>query len=118
MQFHVNSTHNLSSHTDNITPSDSANSNYSSKARSKSSNVKYVDRNSIVALQSPEAHRLSLLLEVFEKAKVKQHTLIESCFTMLMYNLGYDINFIEGGLNNIKIVHEEDLRMFSALIKK
>ena len=118
VQFHVNSTHNLSSHTDNIAPSDSANSNYSSKARSKSSNVKYVDRNSIVALQSPEAHRLSLLLEVFEKAKVKQHTLIESCFTMLMYNLGYDINFIEGGLNNIKIVHEEDLRMFSALIKK
>ena len=35
-----------------------------------------------------------------------------------MYNLGYEINFIEGGFNNIKIVREEDLTVFSALVKK
>jgi len=35
---------------------------------------------------------------------------------MLMYHLGYDINFIEGGINNIKIVREEDLKIFSALV--
>lgn len=78
----------------------------------------YIDRNAVVALQSPEAHRLSLLMEVFEKAKTQQHPLAESCCAMLMYNLGYDINFIEGGFNNIKIVREEDLAMFSALVKK
>ena len=37
---------------------------------------------------------------------------------MLMHNLGYPINFIEGGFNNIKIVREEDLAMFGALVKK
>ena len=78
----------------------------------------YIDRNTVVALQSPEAHRLSLLLDVFEKAKTQRHPLAESCCAMLMYNLGYPINFIEGGFNNIKIVREEDLTVFSALVKK
>ncbi len=78
----------------------------------------YIDRNAVVALQSPEAHRLSLLLDVFEKAKTQRHPLAESCCAMLMYNLGYEINFIEGGFNNIKIVREEDLAMFSALVKR
>ena len=80
--------------------------------------TQYVDRDAIVALQSPEAHRLSLLLEVFENAKTQQHPLTESCCAMLMYNLGYPINFIEGGFNNIKIVREEDLTVFSALVKR
>ena len=79
--------------------------------------TQYVDRDSIVALQSPEAHRLSLILDVFDKARAQRHTLAESCCTMLMYNLGYPINFIEGGINNIKIVREEDLTVFSALVK-
>ena len=78
----------------------------------------YIDRNTVVALQSPEAHRLSLLLDVFEKAKTQRHPLAESCCAMLMYNLGYPINFIEGGFNNIKIVREEDLTVFSALAKQ
>lgn len=86
------------------------------KSTLKKQNVQYVDRNSVVALQSPEAHRLSLLLEVFEQAAKQQHPLTESCCTMLMYHLGYDINFIEGGMNNIKIVREEDLKIFSTLV--
>lgn len=76
----------------------------------------YVNRDTLVALQSPEAHQLSLLLEIFEKAEKNQHPLTESCCAMLMYNLGYDINFVEGGMNNIKIVREEDLKMFGALV--
>ena len=78
---------------------------------------KYVDRNKIIALQSPEAHRLSLLKKVFERAKAKGHALSESCCTMLLYNLGYDINFIESGVNNIKITREEDIAAFGALVK-
>ncbi len=80
--------------------------------------VKYVDRDTTIALQSPEAHRLSLMLEVFNKAKLEQHPLIETCFTMLMYNLGYGINFVESSTNNIKIVREEDIAAFGALVKK
>ena len=77
----------------------------------------YVDRDTIVALQSPEAHRLSLMKEVFHKAEEMDHPLLESCCTMLLYNLGYNINFIEGSFNNIKITREEDIAAFSALIK-
>ena len=78
--------------------------------------AKYVDRESVVALQSPEAHRLSIINEVFLKAENERHILSESCCTMLLYNLGYDINFIEGGFNNIKITREEDLAAFSVMV--
>lgn len=77
----------------------------------------YIDRNTVVDLQSPEAHRLSLMESVFSQAKKQQHALTESCCTMLMYNLGYEINFIEGSVNNIKIVRQEDIAVFSALLR-
>lgn len=76
----------------------------------------YVERDAVVALQSPEAHRLSLLLELFDKAKKEQHPLTESCCAMLMYHLGYDINFVEGGVNNIKIIREADFAVVGTLI--
>lgn len=78
----------------------------------------YVERDAVVALQSPEAHRLSLLLELFDKAKKQQHPLTESCCAMLMYHLGYEINFIEGGVNNIKIIREADLATLGLLISR
>ena len=80
--------------------------------------AKYVDRNAIIALQSPEAHRLSLMNEVFARAEKLQLPLTESCCTMLLYNLGYDINFIESNMNNIKITREEDIAAFNALVKQ
>lgn len=80
--------------------------------------AKYVDRNAMIALQSPEAHRLSLMNAVFEKAALRHHPLTESCCTMLLYNLGYEINFIESGINNIKIAREEDIAAFSAMVKE
>lgn len=80
--------------------------------------ARYVDRNTMIALQSPEAHRFSLVEEVFQKAEEKNHPLTESCCTLLLYDLGYELNFIEGNTNNIKIVREEDIAAFSALIKE
>ncbi len=74
----------------------------------------YVDRNAIIALQSPEAHRLKLVAEVFDQATVQQ-LMQESCFTMLMYRLGHEINFIESNINNIKISREEDIAAFSMM---
>ena len=75
----------------------------------------YLERQSIVAMQSPEAHRLSVLEEVFALAEGAGLPLVESCCTMLMYNLGLDINFVEGNINNIKIERDEDIIRFSAL---
>lgn len=80
--------------------------------------AEYVDRNVMIALQSPEAHRLSLIYEVFDKANQLKHPLTESCCTMLLYNLGYNINFIESSINNIKITREEDIATFGALSKE
>jgi len=80
--------------------------------------AEYVDRNSIIALQSPEAHSVALLNDIFAKAKATEHPLTESCFTMLLYNLGYNINFIESAVNNIKITREEDFAAFSAMLKE
>lgn len=78
----------------------------------------YVERNNIVDLQSPEAYRFDIIKSVFEKAKKQQHPLTESCCAMLMYNLGYDINFIEGSINNIKIIRDTDIAVFGALLNQ
>ncbi len=78
---------------------------------------KYVDRNATIAMQSPEVHRLELMEQVFAVAGKQNHPLTESCCTMLLYNLGYKINFIESSVNNIKITREEDIAAFSALVK-
>ena len=79
--------------------------------------AQYIDRNSIVTLESPEAYRIGILENVFNDATKKQHPLTESCCAMLLYNLGYDINFIEGSVNNIKIVRQEDVAIATALLK-
>lgn len=82
----------------------------------KQSTVSYIDRDTIVDLQSPEAHKVSILYDVFDKAKKMQHALNESCCTMLLYNMGFKINFIEGSINNIKIVRNADIRIFQAIL--
>ena len=78
--------------------------------------ARYLDRNNIIALQSPEAHRLSLLTALFQKAERQQHPMTETNCTMLLYNLGFQINFIESSVNNIKISREEDIAAFSAAV--
>lgn len=78
--------------------------------------AQYIDRDAIIALQSPEAHRLSLLNEIFLKAAERQHPLTESCLTMLMHALGYTVNFVECPIDNPKLAREEDIAAFSALV--
>ena len=80
-------------------------------------NPSYIDRSHVIALQSPEIHRLSVMEEVFRKAHRLEHPLNESSFTMLMHNLNFKINFIESTINNIKITREEDLAAFSTLVR-
>lgn len=78
--------------------------------------AEYVDRNALVAVQSPEAHRLSLLCELFQRAQRQKHILTESCCTMLLYHMGYNIHFIESNVNNIKLIREADIAVFQALV--
>lgn len=78
---------------------------------------RYIDRETTVAMQSPEVHKISIMNEVFAKAERKNHPLTESCYTLLMYNLGFKVNFVETAVNNIKISREQDLAAFAAIIK-
>ena len=73
---------------------------------------RYLNRNNIIAMQSPEAHKLRLIKEVFAKALAQNHALTESCCTMLLYNMGFPINFVKSNINNIKITAEEDFTGF------
>lgn len=76
----------------------------------------YVDRNTLVAMQSPEAHRFCLLEELFGRVAAEDYPLADSCCTMLLHHFGYNINFVEGNTNNIKIVRDEDISTFKALL--
>lgn len=83
-----------------------------------SDKTEYLDRNTTIDLQSPEAFTIKKITKAFEKADKNNHVLNETCCAMLLYNLGYHINFIEGSSNNIKIIRQEDIAIFTALIKQ
>lgn len=78
----------------------------------------YIDRDAIVELQSPEAFQLHIIEKLFDYAESTNHELTESCCGLLLYNLGKDINFVEGSVNNIKIIRQEDIGHFSAIIRQ
>ena len=77
----------------------------------------YIDRNSLVNLESPEAYHYGFITSIFDEAERQGHLLNESCVAMLLFNLGYDINFIESSVNNIKIIRQEDVAIATVLIK-
>ena len=78
--------------------------------------VRYIDRRRLLSIQSPEAYKLSILQEVFRAALQQMHPLEETCCAMLMYNLGYPLHFCEGSRSNIKILRQEDIAIFRALL--
>ena len=78
--------------------------------------VLFVKQNDGYKMVDTEGNTLSE--SVFEDAKQQHHALTESCCAMLMFNLGYDINFIEGSVNNIKIIRDEDIAVFGALLEE
>lgn len=79
--------------------------------------AEYVERDDLLELQSPEAYQIKLIREAFKKASESGHPLNETCCTMLLYHMGFPINFIEGGVNNIKIIRQEDIAVAASLIR-
>lgn len=76
------------------------------------------DRETTVEVQSPEAYKISVLEKILTHANKIGHDLSESCGALLLHNLGYNVNFVEGSINNIKILRQEDIAIFSALLQK
>lgn len=78
--------------------------------------VEYIDRSKILSIQSPEGYLYRKLYKtIFDATKI-QHAFDETCCAMLMYNLGKKLVFCEGNRYNLKIVRQEDLKMFNALL--
>lgn len=81
------------------------------------SSPKLIDRNSIVCMQSPEAYNYGSLTKIFQQAENARHPFTESCLPLFLYNMGFKLNFYEGTHNNIKILRQEDVAIFTALLR-
>lgn len=79
-------------------------------------NQSITDRKNIVEIQSPDSYKLSYIIDVFNKADKRKHEYTESCLAYLLNKLGYQINFIEGSFNNIKIIHDNDVKQLKDLL--
>lgn len=77
-----------------------------------------VDRKTTVEVQSPEANKIRVLEKILTHASKIGHDLSESCGALLLHNLGYNVNVAEGSSNNFKILRQEDIAIFSALLQR
>ena len=75
-----------------------------------------VDAYSLITLQSPEVYTLGVLKIAFIEASSINHPLTETICSVFLHNLGRELTFCEGNHNNIRIVYEEDIRLFEALV--
>jgi 2-C-methyl-D-erythritol 4-phosphate cytidylyltransferase len=76
--------------------------------------VETVERSSLWAVQTPQAFRISLLMEAYQKAE-KDHFL-GTDDASLVERLNYPIAMVEGDYDNIKLTTPEDL--YFAILKK
>ncbi len=74
----------------------------------------YINRDNIYNIQTPQIFRLNILAEAFKLADSKNF--IGTDESMLVYNLGYKINIVEGSLINFKITNENDIELFKQLV--
>jgi 2-C-methyl-D-erythritol 4-phosphate cytidylyltransferase len=75
---------------------------------------KTVERENYRIIQTPQAFKIALIREAFQKAKNDQFTDDAS----VAEAAGYSIQLIEGAYENIKITTPEDLAMAEAILKK
>ncbi len=83
-----------------------------------SSGLEYIERSRLISIQSPEAYRFRKVHRLFMEAQKTQHSFEETCCAMLMYKLGKKLTFCPGNRYNIKIVRQEDLKIFNSLIEQ
>ncbi len=76
--------------------------------------VETIDRNILKRALTPQAFRFEIIKRAFENADLSE-TATDECF--LVESAGYEISFVEGSSNNIKITHAEDLRLAEFLLE-
>ena len=75
----------------------------------------YIDRNSIYYVQTPQIFRYKILNEAFEIANKTNFLATDE--SMLVKNIGVDVNILEGDSTNFKITTKSDLELFEKIIK-
>ena len=78
--------------------------------------AEYINRDCLIAMQSPEAYRMGVLQDVFGRAAEEGISFDDTCCGMMLYRLGYRLNFCEGQRNNFKVVRQEDLAILDVLL--
>ncbi|MGP7819248.1 2-C-methyl-D-erythritol 4-phosphate cytidylyltransferase [Niallia sp. 01092] len=75
-----------------------------------------VERSSLWAIQTPQAFRISLLKEAYEKAL--QDDFLGTDDASLVERIGKEVKIVRGNYDNIKLTTPEDLYFAEAIIKK
>lgn len=73
-----------------------------------------VDRTMLRRALTPQSFRYEILKEAFDKNEIGE-IVTDECF--LVEQLGYEVHLIEGSSKNIKITHEEDLKIAEVFLK-
>ncbi|MFA6755691.1 MAG: 2-C-methyl-D-erythritol 4-phosphate cytidylyltransferase [Bacilli bacterium] len=75
---------------------------------------KYLDRNKVFIIQTPQSFSFNILFEAHKKA-ILEHISFTDDASMVKY-LGYDVNLFPGDKLNFKITTYDDLMLFKRLI--
>lgn len=78
--------------------------------------MRYVNRDRLYEIESPEAYPLNVIVDALEEAARKGIALDDTCLALLLHRLGYTLRCFESNSNNIKIVRQEDLLYFKSLL--
>ncbi|OLS35015.1 2-C-methyl-D-erythritol 4-phosphate cytidylyltransferase [Bacillus sp. MRMR6] len=78
--------------------------------------VDTVERSSLWAVQTPQAFRISILLEAYIQAERDQY--IGTDDSSLVERLAYPVTIVEGDYDNIKLTTPEDVFFAEAILKK
>lgn len=88
-------------------------------AKDEKSTEKYIPRDMIMRMQTPQAYKFSKILWAYEKAFADNIGIEGSAFTnTMMVDLGETLYFSMGSSKNIKITTTDDIEIFRALVGK
>ncbi len=77
--------------------------------------VATIDRNTLRSALTPQCFRYEILKKAFEVNEIAE-IVTDECF--LVEKLGYEIAIVEGSSKNIKITHEEDLKIAEVFLRE
>ncbi|MDO4501596.1 MAG: XRE family transcriptional regulator [Coriobacteriia bacterium] len=78
----------------------------------------FVDRNRTYALQTPDAYRISVLADALQEAEGRPELMELTTCAIMRLHMGHQLNLLECGHNNMKVVRQEDIDVVTALLRR